>query len=217
MNTILMGLPGAGKGTQAELIVERYHIPHISTGDMFRQAVKEGTPLGLKAKEYMDQGLLVPDDVTIGIVKERLAKPDTEKGFLLDGFPRTVPQAIALDETLNELRKSIDAVIHIEVPLEVLIRRLTGRRICKSCGATYHLIYHPPAREGICDRCGGELYQRADDNAETVEKRLTVNLEQTKPLLQYYGEKGILYSIDGEKDIEEVYRMIEDVLRGVGR
>lgn len=212
-----MGLPGAGKGTQAELIVERYHIPHISTGDMFRQAVKEGTPLGLKAKEYMDQGLLVPDDVTIGIVKERLAKPDTEKGFLLDGFPRTVPQAIALDETLNELRKSIDAVIHIEVPLEVLIRRLTGRRICKSCGATYHLIYHPPAREGICDRCGGELYQRADDNAETVEKRLTVNLEQTKPLLQYYGEKGILYSIDGEKDIEEVYRMIEDVLRGVGR
>lgn len=217
MNTILMGLPGAGKGTQAELIVERYHIPHISTGDMFRQAVKEGTPLGLKAKEYMDQGLLVPDDVTVGIVKERLAKPDTEKGFLLDGFPRTVPQAIALDETLNELRKSIDAVIHIEVPLEVLIRRLTGRRICKSCGATYHLIYHPPAREGICDRCGGELYQRADDNAETVEKRLTVNLEQTKPLLQYYGEKGILYSIDGEKDIEEVYRMIEDVLRGVGR
>lgn len=217
MNTILMGLPGAGKGTQAELIVERYHIPHISTGDMFRQAVKEGTPLGLKAKEYMDQGLLVPDDVTIGIVKERLAKPDTEKGFLLDGFPRTVPQAIALDETLNELRKSIDAVIHIEVPLEVLIRRLTGRRICKSCGATYHLIYHPPAREGICDRCGGELYQRADDNAETVEKRLTVNLEQTKPLLQYYGEKGILYSIDGEKDIEEVYRMIEVVLRGVGR
>lgn len=217
MNTILIGLPGAGKGTQAELIVEHYHIPHISTGDMFRAAVKEGTALGKRAKEYMDQGLLVPDDVTIGIVKERLEKPDAEKGFLLDGFPRTVPQATALDETLANLGKSLDAVIHIEVPMDLLTSRLTGRRICKSCGATYHLIYNPPAKEGICDRCGGTLYQRDDDKAETVTKRLAVNLEQTKPLLHYYGEKGILHTVDGQKEIEEVYQMVEEVLRGIHR
>lgn len=217
MNIVLMGLPGAGKGTQAALIVERLHIPHISTGDMFRQAVKEETALGLKAKEYMDQGLLVPDEVTIGIVKDRLSQPDCKEGFLLDGFPRTVPQAEALDRTLHELDKELEHVIHIEVPVDVLIKRLTGRRICKSCGATYHLVYNPPKAEGVCDRCGGELYQRADDSEDTVSKRLEVNLAQTEPLLHYYREKGILKSLNGEQDIEEVFKMIEDILRGRSR
>lgn len=217
MNIVLMGLPGAGKGTQAALIVERLHIPHISTGDMFRQAVKEETSLGLKAKEYMDQGLLVPDEVTIGIVKDRLSQPDCKEGFLLDGFPRTVPQAEALDRTLHELDKELEHVIHIEVPVDVLIKRLTGRRICKSCGATYHLVYNPPKAEGVCDRCGGELYQRADDSEDTVSKRLEVNLAQTEPLLHYYREKGILKSLNGEQDIEEVFKMIEDILRGRSR
>lgn len=217
MNIVLMGLPGAGKGTQAALIVERLHIPHISTGDMFRKAVKEETALGLKAKEYMDQGLLVPDEVTIGIVKDRLSQPDCKEGFLLDGFPRTVPQAEALDRTLHELDKELEHVIHIEVPVDVLIKRLTGRRICKSCGATYHLVYNPPKAEGVCDRCGGELYQRADDSEDTVSKRLEVNLAQTEPLLHYYREKGILKSLNGEQDIEEVFKMIEDILRGRSR
>jgi len=217
LNIVLMGLPGAGKGTQAALIVERLHIPHISTGDMFRQAVKEETALGLKAKEYMDQGLLVPDEVTIGIVKDRLSQPDCKEGFLLDGFPRTVPQAEALDRTLHELDKELEHVIHIEVPVDVLIKRLTGRRICKSCGATYHLVYNPPKAEGVCDRCGGELYQRADDSEDTVSKRLEVNLAQTEPLLHYYREKGILKSLNGEQDIEEVFKMIEDILRGRSR
>lgn len=209
-----MGLPGAGKGTQAALIVDRFQIPHISTGDMFRQAVKEETALGLKAKEYMDQGLLVPDEVTIGIVKERLSQPDCATGFLLDGFPRTVPQAEALDRTLRELNKGIEHVIQIEVPVDSLIDRLTGRRICKSCGATYHLIYNPPQQAGLCDKCGGELYQRADDSQETVSKRLEVNLAQTEPLLHYYEEKGILQSLDGEQEIEEVFQVIEQILRG---
>jgi len=217
LNIVLMGLPGAGKGTQAALIVERLHIPHISTGDMFRKAVKEETALGLKAKEYMDQGLLVPDEVTIGIVKDRLSQPDCKEGFLLDGFPRTVPQAEALDRTLHELDKELEHVIHIEVPVDVLIKRLTGRRICKSCGATYHLVYNPPKAEGVCDRCGGELYQRADDSEDTVSKRLEVNLAQTEPLLHYYREKGILKSLNGEQDIEEVFKMIEDILRGRSR
>lgn len=214
MNIVLMGLPGAGKGTQAALIVDRFHIPHISTGDMFRQAVKEQTALGLKAKEYMDQGYLVPDEVTIGIVKERLSQSDCNNGFLLDGFPRTVPQAEALDRTLAELGKKIEHVIHIEVPVDALISRLTGRRICKSCGATYHLIYNPPKVEGVCDKCGGELYQRDDDSQETVSKRLEVNLAQTEPLLHYYNEKEILQSLDGEQEIEEVFQVIENILRG---
>lgn len=212
-----MGLPGAGKGTQAALIVDRFHIPHISTGDMFRQAVKEQTALGLKAKDYMDQGLLVPDEVTIGIVKERLSQSDCNEGFLLDGFPRTVPQAEALDRTLEELGKQIEHVIHIEVPVDALINRLTGRRICKSCGATYHLIYNPTQVEGVCDKCGGELYQRADDSEETVSKRLDVNLAQTEPLLHYYKEKGILQTLDGEQEIEEVFQVVENILRGHAR
>src|SRR6478735_1801572 len=178
MNLVLMGLPGAGKGTQAEKIVEHYDIPHISTGDMFRAAIKEGTQLGLKAKSFMDQGNLVPDEVTIGIVRERLNKQDCENGFLLDGFPRTVAQAEALETITKELNKQIDYVINIDVDQSILMERLTGRRICKDCGATYHLVFNPPAKEGVCDKCGGELYQRADDNAETVSTRLSVNVKQ---------------------------------------
>ncbi|WP_053364788.1 adenylate kinase [Bacillus sp. FJAT-27245] len=215
MNLVLMGLPGAGKGTQAEKIVEQYGIPHISTGDMFRAAMKEGTELGLKAKAFMDEGALVPDEVTIGIVRERLSKEDCEKGFLLDGFPRTVPQAEALESILDGLNKKIDYVLNIDVDKSILMERLTGRRICKNCGATYHLVFNPPAVEGVCDRCGGELYQRADDNAETVQNRLDVNMKQSKPLLDFYIEKGYLRNIDGQRDISEVFADIQTLLGGL--
>lgn len=210
-----MGLPGAGKGTQAEKIVEEYGIPHISTGDMFRAAMKEGTELGLKAKSFMDKGELVPDEVTIGIVRERLSKDDCKTGFLLDGFPRTVPQAEALENILADLERKIDYVINIDVDKNILMERLTGRRICKNCGATYHLIFNPPAQEGVCDRCGGELYQRADDNAETVQNRLEVNIKQAKPLLDFYEEKGYLRTLDGQRDISVVFADIEQLLRGL--
>jgi adenylate kinase len=210
-----MGLPGAGKGTQAEKIVDQYGIPHISTGDMFRAAMKEGTELGLKAKSYMDQGALVPDEVTIGIVRERLGKDDCTKGFLLDGFPRTVPQAEALENILADLNRKIDYVINIDVDKDILMERLTGRRICKNCGATYHLIFNPPANEGICDRCGGELYQRADDNAETVQNRLDVNMKQSEPLLDFYESKGYLKTINGQRDINEVFADIQQLLGGL--
>lgn len=207
-----MGLPGAGKGTQAERIVEKYGIPHISTGDMFRAAIKEQTELGLQAKSYMDKGDLVPDEVTIGIVRERLSKEDCNKGFLLDGFPRTVAQADALEGILSDLNKKIDFVINIDVDKEILMERLTGRRICKSCGSTYHLIFNPPAVDGVCDRCGGELYQRADDNSETVQNRLDVNLKQTKPLLDFYETKGYLRNIDGQQDINIVFADLDQLL-----
>lgn len=210
-----MGLPGAGKGTQAERIVAQYGIPHISTGDMFRAAMKEGTKLGLKAKSFMDKGELVPDEVTIGIVRERLSKEDCEKGFLLDGFPRTVPQAEALEQILDGLNKKIDYVINIDVDKEILMDRLTGRRICKSCGATYHLVFNPPAQEGVCDRCGGELYQRADDNAETVQNRLDVNIQQSQPLLDFYSSKGYLRTINGQQDIDKVFTDVEQLLGGL--
>lgn len=212
MNLVLMGLPGAGKGTQAEKIVEKYEIPHISTGDMFRAAMKEGTELGLKAKSYMDKGELVPDEVTIGIVRERLSKDDCKKGFLLDGFPRTVAQAEALESIMSDLGKKIDYVINIDVDKDLLLERLTGRRICKSCGSTYHLVFNPPKVVGKCDRCGGELYQRADDNAETVQNRLDVNLKQAKPLLDFYGEKGYLKNIDGTQEINKVFEDIDQLL-----
>lgn len=212
MNLVLMGLPGAGKGTQAEKIVDKYGIPHISTGDMFRAAMKEGTELGLKAKSFMDQGALVPDEVTIGIVRERLSKEDCQNGFLLDGFPRTVPQAEALEDMLIGLDKKIDYVINIDVDQDILMERLTGRRICKNCGATYHLVFNPPANEGVCDRCGGELYQRADDNAETVENRLNVNIKQSKPLLDFYETKGYLRNIDGQQDINKVFSDVDQLL-----
>ena len=212
MNLVLMGLPGAGKGTQAEQIVEKYKIPHISTGDMFRSAIKEGTDLGLQAKSFMDKGELVPDEVTIGIVRERLSKADCEKGFLLDGFPRTVPQAEALENILSDLNRKIDFVINIDVEKELLMERLTGRRICKSCGSTYHLVFNPPATEGVCDRCNGELYQRADDNEETVQNRLEVNLKQTKPLLDFYETKGYLRNINGQQDIRKVFADLDELL-----
>ncbi|MGE6756229.1 adenylate kinase [Rossellomorea sp. NPDC071047] len=215
MNIVLMGLPGAGKGTQAEKIVDKYGIPHISTGDMFRAAIKGGTELGLKAKSFMDNGDLVPDEVTIGIVRERLSKEDCEKGFLLDGFPRTVAQAEALENILADLGKKMNYVININVDKDILMERLTGRRICKECGATYHLVFNPPTEEGVCDRCDGELYQRADDNEETVQNRLDVNIKQTQPLLAYYEDKGYLKNIDGQQDIHRVFDDIDELLGGL--
>lgn len=190
---------------------------HISTGDMFRQAVKEGTPLGMEAKKYMDEGQLVPDRVTIGIVRERLGKDDCAEGFLLDGFPRTVPQAEALDETLRELGKSLDHVLYIEVGESELLKRLTGRRICTNCGATYHVVFDPSKEEGVCDRCGGSLYQRDDDKEETVAKRLEVNLGKTQELVDYYQERKNLRRIDGEQSIEQVSESILSLLRGTDR
>lgn len=214
MNILFMGPPGAGKGTQAERIVEQFGIPHISTGDAFRLAMKQGTPLGLKAKEYVDQGLLVPDEVTNGIVKDRLGEPDCRKGFLLDGFPRTLAQAHALDEMLAEMGRKIDHVINLKVDRGLLLARLTGRRICKSCGSTYHVMFNPPKQEGVCDKCGGELYQRSDDTEEKVGTRLDEYTSKTAPLLEYYGSKGLLREVDGEKDIDAVTADIGSLLRG---
>lgn len=213
MNLIIMGLPGAGKGTQAEKIIAKYNIPHISTGDMFRAAMKNETALGLEAKSYMDKGELVPDEVTNGIVKERLAESDTEKGFLLDGFPRTLVQAKALEAIMNELDKKTDAVINIDVNPEVLMQRLTGRIICRSCGATYHKTNNPPKIEGTCDRCGGhEFYQREDDKPETVENRIQINLEQSQPIIAFYSEKGLLHNVDGEIGIDKLFTEIQKII-----
>jgi adenylate kinase len=217
MYLVLMGLPGAGKGTQAERIVEKYGIPHISTGDMFRAAIKEETPLGLEAKSYMDAGNLVPDEVTIGIVRDRLSKKDCEKGFLLDGFPRTVAQAEALEEITNELDRKIDYVLNISVDSDKLMQRLTGRRICQTCGSTYHVIFNPPKVEGVCDKDGGTLIQRQDDNEETVRNRLDVNMKQAKPLLDFYGEKGYLKNINGDQDIDKVFQDIDQLIGGLAK
>ncbi|MEC0311296.1 Adenylate kinase [Paenibacillus sp. GM2FR] len=214
MNILFMGPPGAGKGTQAENIVNEFGIPHISTGDAFRLAIKQGTPIGIKAKEFMDQGLLVPDDVTIGIVEERLQQSDCEKGFLLDGFPRTLSQAEALDEILARLNTGLDHVINLKVDREKLLARLTGRRICKNCGSTYHVIFNPPKQEGICDKCGGELYQRSDDNEESVGIRLDEYINKTAPLLTFYENKGLLRQIDGDQEIDVVSSQIASILRG---
>lgn len=213
MNLVLMGLPGAGKGTQAERIVDAYQIPHISTGDMFRAAMANETALGLEAKAYMDKGELVPDKVTNGIVKERLAEPDTDKGFLLDGFPRTLDQAKALDQMLKELGKKLDAVVEIHVPSEILVERLAGRYMCRSCGATYHKIFNPTKVEGTCDRCGGhEFYQREDDKPETVKNRLAVNIKSSEPILSYYKDQGLLQSIDGDRDIDAVFADVQKII-----
>lgn len=212
MNIILMGLPGAGKGTQASEIVKKFPIPHISTGDMFRKAIKDETDLGKEAKSYMDRGELVPDEVTVGIVKERISEDAAKKGFLLDGFPRTIDQAESLNQIMSELDREIDAVINIEVPEEELMNRLTGRRICEKCGTTYHLVFNPPKVDGICDIDGGKLYQREDDNPETVSNRLSVNVKQSKPILEYYNNKGVLKNIDGSKDIDEVTDDVIDIL-----
>lgn len=215
MNIIIMGLPGAGKGTQAAKIIKKYSIPHISTGDMFRLAIKNETDLGRQAKAFMDQGELVPDEVTVGIVKERLSQSDAKDGFLLDGFPRTVEQAEALNSIMSELGTQIDKTIYVEVPEEELMNRLTGRRICETCGATYHLVFNPPKTEGICDLDGGKLYQREDDNPETVQNRLEVNIKQTAPLLDFYKSFGVLATVDGSKDIEEVFEEVDEILNGL--
>ena len=212
MNIVLMGLPGAGKGTQADKIIEKYDIPHISTGDMFRAAMKNGTELGLEAKSYIDKGALVPDEVTIGIVRERLAEPDCNQGFLLDGFPRTIEQAEALDQILADLGRKVEDVINIKVDQDELVKRLTGRRICKVCGSSYHLVFNPPKVEGVCDKDGGELYQRADDNLETVSNRLEVNIKQSQPLLDFYNNKQVLTDIDGQKDINDVFADVDALL-----
>ena len=217
MNLILLGPPGAGKGTQAKMIVEKYGIPQIATGDILREAVAKGTELGRKAKEYMDRGELVPDEVVIGIVKERLSQPDCEKGFILDGFPRTVRQAEALDEMLDEMGRKLDAVISIEVPEEEIVKRIVYRRICKQCGAVYNLIYNPPKVNGKCDKCGGELYQRDDDKEDVVRERYRVYKEQTEPLKEYYRKTGILYEVDGTKSIEEVFDEIDSILQKISK
>lgn len=213
MKIILMGGPGAGKGTQANPLVERFKFPHISTGDMFRAAIKEGTALGLKAKSYMDAGGLVPDEVTIGIVEERLAQPDCKDGFLLDGFPRTLAQGNALASILERLGMKLDGVINIEVAEDVLIPRLTGRRICRQCGSSYHMVFNPPKEEGVCGQCGGELYQRSDDTVETAENRLNVYNSQTEPLIAFYEEKGLLKRINGDQAIDKVF---QDILKALG-
>lgn len=209
-----MGPPGAGKGTQAERIVDEFRIPHISTGDAFRLAMSQGTPLGVQAKSFVDQGLLVPDEITNGIVRERLEKPDCDKGFLLDGFPRTIAQAEALDEMLASMGKRIDHVINLKVDRDLLLGRLTGRRICKSCGATYHVLFNPPKVEGKCDKCSGELYQRSDDTEEKVGTRLDEYNNKTAPLLEYYSKKALLREVDGQQDIDEVTAQICSLLRG---
>lgn len=209
---VLLGPPGAGKGTQAQFIVDRLDIPHISTGDIFREAVSKGTSLGRQAKEFMDKGQLVPDEVTVGIVQERLAQADCQPGFLLDGFPRTVAQAASLDRILKEMGTNLEVVINIEVPREKLMARLTGRRVCVKCGATYHLTNQPPRVEGKCDQCGGELVQRDDDNEATVARRLDVYLAQTAPLIDYYQEKGLLVTVNGDQPVELVTADIEKII-----
>jgi adenylate kinase len=217
LNAVLMGLPGAGKGTQAVQITEELHIPHISTGDMFRAAAKEETRLGLEAKSYMDQGKLVPDRLTIGIIRKRLGKDDCAAGFLLDGFPRTVLQAEALDELLTELDRELDIVLYIEVDEAELLKRLTGRRVCRHCSATYHVLFAPAKVGNICDRCGGDLYQRDDDRLETVIHRLKVNLEQIAHLLKYYELTGKLRRVDGKQPIEQVTASILLQMRGLAK
>jgi adenylate kinase len=211
MNIILFGPPGAGKGTQAKKLVDFYGIPQISTGDILRANVREGTELGLAAKAYMDKGELVPDDVLIGIIKNRLDLNDCRTGFILDGYPRTVNQADALSVILNEICKPIDVVLNLEVPDEVLVGRMSKRLMCK-CGASYHTISNPPKKDNVCDLCGAEVFQRADDNEEAVQTRLNVYKKQTQPLIDYYAKQGILVTLDGTKDIDEVFEDIKAVL-----
>jgi adenylate kinase len=209
---IFLGPPGSGKGTQAKMISEQLAIPQISTGDMLRAAVKEGTPMGLKAKALMDKGALVPDDVVVGIVRERLAKEDCGRGFILDGFPRTVAQADALQDTLQDLGKSLDRVISLEVDGEAVVERIAGRRTCRECGKMYHIKFDPPRTEGRCDACGGELFLRDDDREETIRKRLEVYQAQTAPLIDYYRSKGLLAEVDGMQGIGEVQKHILSAL-----
>ena len=212
MKLIMLGAPGAGKGTQAKKIAEKYGIPHISTGDIFRANIKNGTELGKEAKKYMDQGLLVPDELTVDLVVDRINQEDCANGYVLDGFPRTIPQAEALDEALKSLNDSLDYAINVEVPDENIINRMSGRRACLSCGATYHIVYNKTKTEGICDKCGSELVLRDDDKPETVQKRLSVYHDQTQPLIDYYTKKGIIKEVDGTLDMEAVFNAIVDIL-----
>lgn len=214
MNIVLLGAPGAGKGTQAEKMIEEWGLPHISTGDILRKAVADGTPLGLQAKTFMDAGELVPDLVVIGLVKSRLQEPDAEKGFILDGFPRTVEQASALDRELVSVGRSIDSAISIDVDRDVIVRRLTSRRTCRSCGKIYSLIADPPADPEVCDVCGGELYQRDDDTEATVRNRLAVYDRSTAPLVDYYRAKGILHEIDGDRPVDVVFADVRGIVEG---
>jgi len=208
MDFILLGPPGAGKGTQAKLMIDKWNIPQISTGDILRGAVREGTTLGVEAKGFMDRGELVPDRVVIGIIAERLKEEDAVDGFILDGFPRTIPQAEALQEILDELGRNIDHVISIDVDDEELVTRLTGRRMCKGCGESFHVVFNPSTREGVCDRCGGELYQRDDDREETIRQRLAVYRDQTQPLINYYEKQSRVRHIDGTGSIEEIFSRV---------
>ena len=212
MKIIMLGAPGAGKGTQAKMIADRYGIPHISTGDIFRANIKEGTELGTKAKEYMDKGLLVPDELVVDLVVDRLTWEDAKNGYVLDGFPRTIPQAEALTEALAKNGEKVDYAIDIDIPDENIIERMGGRRACVTCGATYHIVNIPPKKEGICDKCGSELILREDDKPETVRKRLDVYHEQTQPLIDYYKSEGVLREVDGTVDMKDVFGAIVQIL-----
>lgn len=212
MKIIMLGAPGAGKGTQAKQIASKYEIPHISTGDIFRANIKNGTDLGKKAKEYMDQGLLVPDELTCDLVMDRIQQDDCKNGFVLDGFPRTIPQAEALDAALSKIGESMDYAIDVDVPDENIVNRMSGRRACLNCGATYHLVAIPPKKEGICDSCGSELVLREDDKPETVQKRLDVYHDQTQPLIDYYKKQNILKTVDGTQPMEAVFDSIVAIL-----
>ena len=212
MKIVMLGAPGAGKGTQAKMIAEEYGIPHVSTGDIFRANIKNGTQLGMEAKQYMDKGLLVPDELTVKILLDRVAQDDCKNGYVLDGFPRTIPQAEVLDKALVELGDGIDYVINVDVPDENIVKRMGGRRACLSCGATYHIEHIPPKTEGICDVCGQELVLRDDDKPETVQNRLNVYHEQTQPLIDFYQAKGVLKTVDGTKDMKEVFAAIKAIL-----
>ena len=212
MKIIILGAPRAGKGTQAKMIAEKYGVPHVSTGDIFRANIKNGTQLGMEAKKYMDQGLLVPDELTVRILLDRVAQDDCKNGYVLDGFPRTIPQAQVLDEALTKLGDKIDYAIDVDVPDENIIRRMSGRRACLTCGATYHIEHIPPKKEGICDKCGSELVLRDDDKPETVKNRLAVYHEQTQPLIDFYEKKGVLRTVDGTLPMEEVFAAITGIL-----
>ena len=212
MKIIMLGAPGAGKGTQAKMIAEKYGLPHISTGDIFRANIKNGTELGKEAKEYMDKGLLVPDELTVRLLLDRVAKEDCKNGYVLDGFPRTIPQAEVLDAELEKLGEKVDYAVNVDVPVENIVNRMSGRRACLSCGATYHIVSIPPKKEGVCDVCGSELVLRDDDRPETVQNRLKVYHEQTQPLIDFYEKKGVLRSVDGTLPMEEVFGAITKIL-----
>ena len=212
MKIVMLGAPGAGKGTQAKMIAGRYEIPHISTGDIFRANIKEGTELGRKAKAYMDQGLLVPDELTLELIMDRFAKDDCANGYVLDGFPRTIAQAEALTASLSAAGDALDFAIDVDVPDSAIVERMSGRRACVACGGTYHILFNAPKKAGICDLCGGELSIRKDDEPETVQKRLNVYHEQTQPLIDYYTKGGILKSVDGTQDVNKVFEDIKDIL-----